>query len=208
MRSTSNIASNIMYGTRTRAIHSTVAEIWINRSFGDTRHHNMLTTSSASRPLQQKEPSSSLSDTPQQSILSPHNTNTLSQLKPLDLVLTRNPFSIFAGGNSNDCSQRLSYAFHLLASLQSKTTKLDQSSRAVSEIPIALPDDYTPEPFILEDFSMDRVGLSPNMPLRNVDTFTSPREFTPFQQFARAAPAVTLSAYAINQEPLDNAVKM
>ena len=54
---------------------------------------------------------------------------------------------------------------------------------------------------------MDRVSLNPNLPLKSIDHITNPRDFTPFQQFARAAPLVTLAAYAINPEPLDAGVQ-
>jgi len=54
---------------------------------------------------------------------------------------------------------------------------------------------------------MDRVGLSPNLPQRTVDAWTNPREFTPFQQFARVSPLVTMGAYAVNPAPLDSAVE-
>jgi sterol desaturase/sphingolipid hydroxylase (fatty acid hydroxylase superfamily) len=89
----------------------------------------------------------------------------------------------------------------------SPRTLLQQSSRAMDGITPELTATTTTSAEELEEFSMDRVGLSPNLPLRTVDHWTNPREFTPFQQFARAAPLVTLAGYAINPEPLDQAVE-
>jgi len=49
-------------------------------------------------------------------------------------------------------------------------------------------------------------GLGPNLPLRGIDGNTETREFTPFQQFARAAPMATMAFYAVHPEPLDRMI--
>jgi hypothetical protein len=84
--------------------------------------------------------------------------------------------------------------------------KLYQSSRALDDsIIISSARDILPE--TVGEFSMDRVGLSPNLPRRSIDILANPREFTPFQQFARAAPLVTMAAYAIHPESLDRFIQ-
>ena len=57
-------------------------------------------------------------------------------------------------------------------------------------------------------YGMAQVGLSPNLPLRGVDMYTdNTRSFTPFQHFARAAPLLTMGAYALNPEVFDAATQ-
>jgi hypothetical protein len=80
--------------------------------------------------------------------------------------------------------------------------KLYQSSRALDGIITSTSNDDT-----LGEFSMDRVGLSPILPRRSIDIIANPHEFTPFQQFARASPLLTMAAYAVNPEPLDGFIQ-
>jgi len=80
---------------------------------------------------------------------------------------------------------------------------LQQSSRALD---IPTQKDELDE---LADYSMARVGLSPKLPLRGADIRNgNVHEFTPWQQFSRIAPILTLAAYAYNQEPFDAATQV
>ncbi|CAB9519274.1 Cholesterol 25-hydroxylase [Seminavis robusta] len=80
--------------------------------------------------------------------------------------------------------------------------RLYQSSRTIDGL--TGPDFAAPEAV---DFSMDRVGLNPNLPVKSIEHIRNPREFTPFQQFARVAPVVTLVAYGLNPAPFDGFVQ-
>lgn len=88
---------------------------------------------------------------------------------------------------------------------------LHQSSRAMdgamSELrnPILDPEDTSIQE--QPSFSMDRVGLSPNLPPATVNTYANPRQFTLFQQFARISPMAAMGAYSMKPEPFDTAVE-
>ena len=84
---------------------------------------------------------------------------------------------------------------------------LHQSSRAVDGPSITDSYKEASEEEIMASFSMDRVGLNPNIPPLTVDTYANPRELTPFQHLARLTPIVTMGAYSVNPEPFDAGVE-
>jgi hypothetical protein len=105
------------------------------------------------------------------------------------------------------------------------TSKLYQSSRAIVDnslvslespaLPFFEDQELSSLPFFEDEelssasFDMAQVGLSSSSSSSTVDSTArkQQKQFTPFQQFARAAPIVTMAGYAINPEFFDHGVE-